>query len=127
MKCPVCKTTNDTLIVDTDSNDVTAQDANDGSLVHHKRYEQYTIWGNELPGFIYREDVGMFFPIDLYERYVTPLLGFGCGLPYCEYTNDGSLYVNEKDMDSGANKKKQQQQGGVGREVKKRLTGLSKF
>ena len=125
-KCPVCKATNEMLIVDTDRVDVTMEDVTDGTLVHHKRYNQYNVWGNELPGFIYREDVGMFFPIDLYERYVTPLLGFGCGLPYCEYTNDGSLYVNEKDMMNDT-KKKQQQQGSVGREVKKRLTGLSKL
>ena len=129
-KCPVCKANNEMLIVDTDKDNVTMEDVNDGTLVHHKRYNQYNIWGNELPGFIYREDVGMFFPTDLYERYVVPLLGYGCGLPYCEYTNDGSLYVNEKDMmkeDGGGANKKKQQQGGVCREVKKRLTGLSKL
>ena len=101
---------------------VAAQDANDGSLVHHKRYEQYTIWGNEMPGFVF-SSVGMFFPQLIYEVKVMPLLGYGCGLPDCAFTNeDSSLYVNEKDMkESGrgaANK------GRGGREVKKRLTGL---
>ena len=127
-KCPVCKTTNDMLIVDEDSDRVLEKDADDGRLVHHKRYEEYSIWGIELPGFTYRDDVGMFFPNNIYELYVIPLLGYGCGLPNCEFSNeDTSLYINEKDVckevgDGGEIKKKKP--NASGREVKKRLTGL---
>ena len=107
-------------------------DANDGEVVHHKRFDQYQLWGNDLgSNFVYRQDIGMHFPTSIYEKYVVPLLGFGCGLANCEFTNDGCTYVNEKDMkESGKgggdnpNKKKAQQHQGGGREVKKRLTGL---
>ena len=128
-KCPVCKTTNDMLIVDEDSDKVIEKDADDGRLVHHKRYEEYSIWGIELPGFTYRDDVGMFFPNNIYELYVIPLLGYGCGLPNCEFSNeDTSLYINEKDIckevgDGGENNNKKKPNAS-GREVKKRLTGL---
>jgi len=123
-KCPVCKTSNDMLIVDVDSDTVHEKDADDGRLVHHKRYEEYSIWGTELPGFTYRDDVGMFFPNNIYESYVIPLLGYGCGLPNCEFSNeDTSLYINEKDVCKEVGDKKKKPNAS-GREVKKRLTGL---
>ena len=134
-KCPVCKSSNDTLIVDIDNLDVDEADADDGEIIHHKRFDQYHIWGNDLgAGFVYREDVGMYFPSEMYELDVVPLLGYGCGLPNCEFTNVSDTYVNERDMmkniaegtaasttiGGGENRKRPQNQ----REVKKRLTGL---
>mmetsp|Transcript_37186 Transcript_37186/g.60672 ORF Transcript_37186/g.60672 Transcript_37186/m.60672 type:complete len:890 (+) Transcript_37186:59-2728(+) len=128
IKCPVCKASNETLIVDTDNLTVEVADANDGAIVHHKQFDQYQLWGNDLGGgFVFREDVGMHFPNKLYEEYVVPLLGYGCGLPNCEFTNVSDSYINEKDMkETGAidNKKKQPPAGQCQRVVKKRLTGL---
>jgi len=131
LKCPVCKTTNETLIVDKDNISVDEADADDGTLVHHKQFDQYQLWGNDLGnGYVYREDVGMHFPNKLYEEHVVPLLGYGCGMPDCEFTNGGESYVNEKDAVQGDvcapvdNKRKQQPNQQQQRGVKKRLTGL---
>ena len=67
LKCPVCKTTNETLIVDKDNFSVDETDADDGTRVHHKRFNQYELWGNDLGGgFVYRDDVGMHFPNEIY-------------------------------------------------------------
>ena len=58
-KCPVCKSVNETLIVDVD---VPSVDSN-SSMVHHKKFEDYHLWGNDLgSGFVCREDAGMHFP-----------------------------------------------------------------
>lgn len=131
LKCPVCKTTNETLIVDKDNFSVDETDADDGTRVHHKRFNQYELWGNDLGGgFVYRDDVGMHFPNEIYEEHVVPLLGYGCGMPGCEFTNGGASYVNEKDAIQGddvcapVDRKRKQQPNQQQRGVKKRLTGL---
>lgn len=122
-KCPVCKTTNETLIVDRDSPDVLEIDPNDGSTVHHKRFEQYQLWGNDLGGgYVYRDDVGMHFPKSEYEQNVVPLLGYACGMPGCSFSNSGASYVNERDKDN--KNAKAGDNGGAGRTQKKRLTGI---
>jgi hypothetical protein len=68
LKCPICKATNDQVIVDSSSNP--------NSFAQYKE----TMWGNELgSGYIHREDVGMFFPTSgYYEREILPLFGFQC-------------------------------------------------
>eukprot|EP00584_Thalassiosira_punctigera_P001951 CAMPEP_0172527174 /NCGR_PEP_ID=MMETSP1067-20121228/1916_1 /TAXON_ID=265564 ORGANISM="Thalassiosira punctigera, Strain Tpunct2005C2" /NCGR_SAMPLE_ID=MMETSP1067 /ASSEMBLY_ACC=CAM_ASM_000444 /LENGTH=1090 /DNA_ID=CAMNT_0013310853 /DNA_START=130 /DNA_END=3402 /DNA_ORIENTATION=+ len=129
LKCPVCKSSNETLIVDEDNYSVDEADANDGEMVHHKRFDQYQLWGNDLGGgFVFREDVGMHFPNDVYEEHVLPLLGYGCGMPGCEFTNGSDSYVNEKDVQGDicapVDTKKKQQPNQQQRSVKKRLTGL---
>lgn len=63
--CPMCKHVNDKLIVD--------------EFDTAKPFEEYPMWGNELGGdFVFREDVGMFFVKDHYEREILPLFGFHC-------------------------------------------------
>ncbi|KAL9190484.1 hypothetical protein ACHAXT_007695 [Thalassiosira profunda] len=132
-KCPVCKTANDTLIVDTDNLDLSMTDADDGSEVHHKTFAQYERWGNSIGnGFAFRDDVGMFFPTKVYEGQVLPLLGYGCGLPHCVFTNASDTFVTEKEMGEekahdttiGGGSNKGQQKASGKREAKKRLTGL---
>lgn len=125
-KCPVCKTTNETIIVDRDNDSLDIADADDGTNVHHKRYDQYQQWGQDLgTGFVYREDVGMHFPKEYYETVVVPLFGYACGMPGCGFKNLEETFVGEKEMREaeGGNEKKggNRQQGA--REVKKRLTG----
>ena len=133
-KCPVCKTANDTLIVDTDNLDLSMTDADDGGEVHHKTFAQYERWGNSIGnGFAFRDDVGMFFPTKVYEGQVLPLLGYGCGLPHCAFTNASDTFVTEKEMREekaqddttigGGNNQRQPKPSGK-RETKKRLTGL---
>lgn len=123
-KCPVCKATNETLIVDVDSPAVVSTDADDGEAVHHKRFGDYRLWGNDLGGgFVYRDDVGMHFPNELHERDVVPLLGYGCGMPNCEFDNWGDSYVDEREGRCHG-KDEQQRQQQQQRGTKKRLAGL---
>ncbi|KAL3941477.1 MAG: hypothetical protein SGBAC_004165 [Bacillariaceae sp.] len=71
-KCPICKTPNETMIVDRDPT---------------KPYDDYPIWGDELgAGFIYREDVGMHFESTYYNEEIQPLFGYGCKV--CDFTAD---------------------------------------
>lgn len=70
-KCPICKSENEKLVVDHP----------DG-----KKFEDYPIWGNDLGSdFTYSEKVGMFFPVEYYEREIRPLFGFHCTLPSCDF------------------------------------------
>ena len=63
-KCPICKTTNDTIIVDRDAN---------------KKFEEYPRWGDEIgAGFIYRKDVGMFFEETYFHESIEPLFALSC-------------------------------------------------
>ena len=80
-KCPMCKSLNPQLIVDS------SQD--------QKLFEEYPLWGNELgQDFVYRQDVGMFFPSLYYHMQIEPLFGFQC-LACNEYdgtTPDENVY-----------------------------------
>lgn len=131
-QCPVCKASNDVVIVDKDNFDVNEPDASDGLYVHHKKFHQYELWGNEILSgghpdnngtFVYKEDVGMHFPRDVYDKVVTPLCGYACGMEACTFVNTGDSYVNERDVNGkrGANANNVQQNT---REVKRRLTGI---
>lgn len=63
-KCPICKTVNETVIVDADA---------------EKKFSEYPMWGNEIgAGFVHREDVGMFFESNYYYADVLPLFGYSC-------------------------------------------------
>jgi E3 ubiquitin-protein ligase ZNF598 len=63
----MCKQENDQLIVD---------------HVGDKRlFEEYPLWGNELgSNFVYRDDVGMFFPKEYYESEIIQLFNYHCGI-----------------------------------------------
>ncbi|KAL3762753.1 hypothetical protein ACHAW5_002258 [Stephanodiscus triporus] len=96
------------------------------------KFADYPTWGDEVVGgtHVHRADVGMHFPKDVYEAEASPLLGYGCGLPNCEYDGDGDAYVCETGTNTSANatarpeqqqqRRRQQQERGT----KKRLSGL---
>jgi hypothetical protein len=68
--CPICKTTNETIIVDYESD--------------QKLFEQYPLWGSELgAGYYFEESVGMFFPIIYHEQEILPLFRYAC--TKCDY------------------------------------------
>jgi len=105
-KCPVCKTTNDTIIVDSD---LSKEDAaielagTDAYLegIRHKKFEAYEMWGNELgAGYTYREDVGMHFPTNYYNEDILPLFSLGCHMQGCGFTNATDSFVTEDDGDA---------------------------
>eukprot|EP00934_Nitzschia_sp_Nitz4_P008822 Nitzschia sp. Nitz4//scaffold53_size117307//25868//28369//NITZ4_003760-RA/size117307-processed-gene-0.5-mRNA-1//1//CDS//3329554175//8812//frame0 len=63
-RCPMCKTENERIIVDTDPD---------------KRFQDYTNWGDDLgPGFVLDEDSGIFFAEDYYHSKVRPLFALSC-------------------------------------------------
>ena len=142
-KCPVCKAENETLIVADDIISATTATATTAATTAEggpvavrttrqlKKFADYPMWGDEVVGgkYVRREDAGMHFPSALYEREVSSLLGYGCGMPHCEYDDDGDMYVCERaDNDSKEGsvdpKRPQMPQRGRGRETKKRLAGL---
>jgi len=131
-QCPVCKASNDVVIVDKDNFNLNEPDASDGLAVHHKKFHQYELWGNEvLSGghpdnngtFVYKEDVGMHFPRDVYNRVVTPLCGYACGMEGCCFVNTGDSYVNERDVNENGKRGGGNNNNNT-REVKRRLTGI---
>ncbi|KAG7365227.1 hypothetical protein IV203_038430 [Nitzschia inconspicua] len=64
-KCPICKQTNDRIIVDKD---------NGG-----KRFDEYSQWGDDIgEGFVFRSDVGMFFEEQYFQKEITPLFAYAC-------------------------------------------------
>ena len=78
-KCPICKQTNDTIIVDRDAT---------------KNFESYPRWGDEIgAGFIYKADVGMFFEETYYEESILPLYAFSCNR--CDFKVDENIFVNQ--------------------------------
>jgi len=69
-KCPICKATNDRVIVDEPG----------------KVWDEYPMWGDELGGnFIFRQDVGMFFTNPYHVDEIQPLFGYHCTVPQCSY------------------------------------------
>ena len=89
-KCPMCKTVNPQVIV-----------APPGKL-----WEDYEIWGNELGAdFVYRQDVGMFFPVEYYQEEIQPLFGYHCTScnEYDGTTPDANIYEQQQ---QGKKKKK---------------------
>jgi len=104
--CPMCKHVNEQLIVD------------DDSFYDSKQFKDYPMWGNELgANFVYKEDVGMFFPREHYEQDILPLFGYAC--TSCkEY--DGTAPDDDVVVPTAMNPKQQQQQ-----QKKKKVTPLS--
>ena len=101
-KCPICKTENEMVIVDyyydnnhdttTENDDEEDDHDNDRQQQKTKLYADYPMWGTELgSAFIFREDVGMFFPRDYFHKEVEPLFGFRCTAPNCNF--DGEVAV----------------------------------
>ena len=86
--CPICKATNETIIVD---------DAADT-----KRFDDYPLWGNELgAAYVFRESVGMFFPATYYQTDILPLFGYPC--TKCDYDPAMDLKSsNSNDENDGA-------------------------
>ena len=144
-KCPVCKATNDTLIVvawlvdgarntTAMNNDVTAGTTADAMMMMmqaKKKFEDFPIWGEDIVGcdnYIRRDEVGMHFPTVVYNMEVSPLLGYGCGMARCEYNDQGDTYIITDHQRGGVERKQEQQlkqlRPTISRETKKRLMGL---
>jgi len=72
--CPICKTALHLLVVDVDE-------------PVGKKLDDYQVWnGNYLgDGFVYLEDVDMFFSVGYYEAEIEPLVSFKCYIPDCAY------------------------------------------
>ena len=82
-RCPICKTTNDSIIIDSDPNP---------NVNQYKKFEEYEKWGNDLgPNFVYREDVQMFFPVEYYYKQVVPLFSLQCNVRNCNYGKDQNI------------------------------------
>lgn len=98
-KCPICKAEHEQVIVD-----------KHGS----KTFGEYPIWGNELGNnFVYRQNVGMFFPVDYFEQEIQPLFGFPCNHRGCSFDGAASAPErNEPDADDKASKNQKQQPKG---------------
>jgi hypothetical protein len=78
-KCPICKAPNEQIIVDADL---------DPTIDEHKKFEQYERWGDELgSGYIYRDDVGMFFQSSYFYKNVLPLFSLACNMMGCLFDN----------------------------------------
>eukprot|EP00532_Pseudo-nitzschia_australis_P007865 CAMPEP_0168176138 /NCGR_PEP_ID=MMETSP0139_2-20121125/7587_1 /TAXON_ID=44445 /ORGANISM="Pseudo-nitzschia australis, Strain 10249 10 AB" /LENGTH=909 /DNA_ID=CAMNT_0008094755 /DNA_START=271 /DNA_END=3000 /DNA_ORIENTATION=- len=78
-KCPICKQSNDTVIVDSDDT---------------KTFDSYPRWGDEIgAGFVYKADVGMFFAEKYYQKSIVPLYEFSCSK--CEFKIDENVFVNQ--------------------------------
>lgn len=88
----MCKQENQQVIVDSIEN---AKDS----------FEEYPLWGNELGNdFFFREDVGMFYPIEYYEKEIKPLFGYSCGV--CSEYSD-SMPENIQTHDESADDNRQ--------------------
>lgn len=71
-KCPICKTTNEMIVVD--------------SVENQKQYDDYPIYGTELGSqFTFLEDVGIFFPVDYHNETIRPLFGYNCTEKGCDF------------------------------------------
>ncbi len=81
-RCPICKTENDTIIIDTDP---------DPTVHQHKKFQEYERWGDDLgPNFVYRDDVQMFFPTAYYYKQVLPLFSLKCNVRNCNYGKESA-------------------------------------
>ena len=78
-KCPICKQHNDQVIVDK---------SNTNTDTDNKKYHDYTQWGdNEIgPGYVYRDDVHMFFERTYFETEIVPLFASACNV--CDFIVD---------------------------------------
>ena len=105
-KCPICKEEHEKIIADIPS----------------KPFEEYPIWGDDLGGnYIFRKNVGMFFPADYYAKTIEPLFGYHCTYPKCVYDGtlpDANIYdkaqeeieAQQNGADDGENDNNHQQQ-----------------
>ena len=85
-KCPMCKSTNEQLVVDRPG----------------KLFEEYPLWGNELGAdFVYRDQVGMFFPNDYYAQQIEHLFAY-----HCTHCNDYDGTTPDPNIYEEGNKKK---------------------
>jgi len=76
-RCPVCKASNEQIIVDFDPNP---------EVDEHKVFDDYEKWGDEIgPNYQYRDDVGMFFPVAYYHSKVVPLFSLKCNFKRCNF------------------------------------------
>jgi len=81
-RCPICKASNEEIIIDVDP---------DPSIDRHKSFHEYEKWGNDIgPNYIFRQDVGMFFPTFYYNTKVLPIFSLSCNVPKCRFMNDSS-------------------------------------
>jgi Uncharacterized conserved protein, contains RING Zn-finger len=81
-RCPICKASNEEIIIDADA---------DPSVDRHKGFHEYEKWGNDIgPNYIFRQDVGMFFPMSYYNTKVLPIFSLSCNVARCNFMNDSS-------------------------------------
>jgi hypothetical protein len=120
-KCPICKAENATIVVDSDMAVAADDDEDAPPILLHKTFEDYAIYGNNLgSNFVYREELGMFFPVQFYEECVLPLFSLRCGVPGCEFTNDKDTFVPAADESTKSQAQQQQNK----KQEKKRLGGM---
>lgn len=107
----MCKTVNDKVVVDVDDKALPAP--------HHKDFDGYHLWGDELgPEYKYRDDVGMFFRNEYYGTDVMPLFSLKCGVGDCDFTNEVDTFVSTAEDPDDPNAKAKQ------KKEKKRLGGM---
>ena len=79
-KCPICKASNDAIIVDSNA---------------AKRFQDYPMWGDEIgAGFFHRSDVGMFFESGYYDEEILPLFDLNCN--HCDFRTDNTSGSGKK-------------------------------
>lgn len=94
-RCPICKTENDTIIIDTDP---------DPTVHQHKKFQEYERWGDDLgPNFVYRDDVQMFFPTGYYYKQVLPLFSLKCNVRNCNYGKESASTLSANDDNNNTN------------------------
>lgn len=93
-KCPVCKSDNEKIVVDAER--------------EQKPYTDYPIWGDNLGNeYVFKDDVGMFFPLAYFEKTIKPLFGYHCTLPTCDYDGiapDPNIYEQKEEYPKPKNK-----------------------
>jgi hypothetical protein len=91
-RCPICKTENNTIIIDTDP---------DPTVHQHKKFQEYERWGDDLgPNFVYRDDVQMFFPTGYYYKQVLPLFSLKCNVRNCNYGKESATTASSPNNDN---------------------------
>lgn len=77
-KCPICKTSNEHVVVDT------RQTKNNKCC-----FADYPVWGNDLGDqFVFEETSGMFFEKPYYESSIQNLFAYTCTCRGCDFVGD---------------------------------------
>lgn len=95
LKCPICKATNDRIIVDMDTIADSNESGKEEQVYVHKQFQDYEFWGDDDigPGYLCNEKIKMFFKKDYQENRVLPLFQLACYAKGCNY---GKFAANSK-------------------------------